>query len=62
MLLAMPIAFQEMVFAGYLIARGLRVDIRPPSLTQDPQVQPAGASNLAVYGPLPGAHSGRQGA
>jgi hypothetical protein len=48
MLLAMPIAFQEMVFAGYLIARGLRVDIRPPSVIQDPQVQPAGASSLAI--------------
>jgi hypothetical protein len=43
MLLAMPLAFQEMVFAGYLIVRGLRVDIRPPSLVQSPQAHPAGA-------------------
>lgn len=43
MLLAMPIAFQEMVFAGYLIARGLRVNTGRPREIPKRQVQPAGA-------------------
>jgi hypothetical protein len=43
MLLAMPIAFQEMVFAGYLIARGLRVNAGRPREIPKPQVRPAGA-------------------
>lgn len=43
MLLAMPIAFQEMVFAGYLVARGLRVNAGRPGEIPKPQVQPAGA-------------------
>jgi Domain of unknown function (DUF4386) len=42
MLLAMPLAFQEMVFAGYLIARGLRVNTERPREVPKPQVQPAG--------------------
>jgi hypothetical protein len=44
MLLAMPIAFQEMVFAGYLIARGLRVSTGRPREVPKPQVQPARAA------------------
>ena len=43
MLLAMPIAFQEMVFAGYLIVRGLRVDTGRRRETAEHRVQPAGA-------------------
>ena len=42
MLLAMPIAVQEMVFAGYLIARGLRVHDAHPARMPEAQVQPAG--------------------
>jgi hypothetical protein len=42
MLLAMPIAAQEMVFAAYLIARGLQVHEAQHRQTPKPQVQPAG--------------------
>ena len=43
MLLAMPIALQEMVFAGYLIARGLKISTGRPREIPKPQVHPAGA-------------------
>jgi hypothetical protein len=43
MLLAMPIAFQEMVFAVYLIVRGLRHETWLSGQTAEPRVQPAGA-------------------
>jgi Domain of unknown function (DUF4386) len=42
MLLAMPIAFQEMVFAGWLIAVGLKVPEALARRTAAAQVQPAG--------------------
>jgi hypothetical protein len=42
MLLAMPLAVQEMVFAVYLIANGLEVHRAQPTQTPRPQVQPAG--------------------
>jgi hypothetical protein len=42
MLLAMPLAVQEMVFAGWLIARGLQVHEARPRLSPEPRIQVAG--------------------
>lgn len=42
MVLAMPLAVQEMVFAAYLIARGLRVHGTEATPMPQPRVQPAG--------------------
>ncbi len=41
MLLAMPLAFQEMVFAGWLIVRGLQPDEAQPRRTAEPHVRMA---------------------
>ncbi len=41
MLLAMPLAFQEMVFAGWLIVRGLQPDEVQPRQTAEPHVRMA---------------------